>query len=387
MHNASSSKECVLLTGATGFLGGATLAEGLDASFANRWLCIVRAEGPTQARSRLQTNLARFMGAARAQTALSKIDIVVGDIAETTTFRDPRLSAATIILHLAAETSYRSRAKSQRVNVTGTRHMAELARTLPHLRRFVHVGTAMICGSSASQIVREEDYPSRFASHFVDYTKAKADAEVLLRDAYADIPIVVARPSIVVGHTTLGARPSASIFWMFRAGDRLRLVADDPCGGIDVVPVDWAARVLLFLASRTRLSHRVYHLSAGIQKRTLWRDLAAAFDRVEPGNAPRVYATFDPSDFSKLRWQFERLFGLDSPVKVAMLRAMREYYRFSSVGAKFCNERLAQEGVEAPPSLPDYLDACISEADPRTILEQFADDLGMFDAANLHAAE
>ncbi len=34
-----------------------------------------------------------------------------------------------------------------------------------------------------------------------------------------------------------------------------------------------------------------------------------------------------------------------------------------------------------PPSLPDYLAACISEADPRTILEQFADDFGMFEAA------
>lgn len=377
----------VLVTGATGFVGGATLAEGLESGYAHRWLCIVRGHDEAHARSRIHANLTRFMGAARASVALSQVDVIVGDIADIETFNDPRLLSITAILHLAAETSYRARAASRRVNICGTRNVAELARRAQNLKRIVYVGTAMICGKTARSPVQEGDYPSSSAEHFVEYTQAKAQAEIMLKNDFGELPIVVARPSIVVGHTVLGTRPSASIFWMIRAGDRLRLLTDEMCGGIDVVPVDWVARTLLFLADKTHLSYCVYHLSAGVQKRTLWRDLAKAFECIDPSAGKRIYSTFKPTQTDQLRSRFSEVFGLDHPLKVAMLRAMREYYKFCSISATFCNERLLREGAELPPSLTEYLAECLSDADPRSIIEQFADDLCMFDLASKHAAE
>ncbi|MDI7066993.1 SDR family oxidoreductase, partial [Klebsiella pneumoniae] len=48
------------------------------------------------------------------------------------------------------------------------------------------------------------------------YTQCKREDERLLRSTYPNLPLVVVRPSIVVGHTVLGTLPSASIFWVFR---------------------------------------------------------------------------------------------------------------------------------------------------------------------------
>ncbi|CAO3424300.1 hypothetical protein [Azospirillum argentinense] len=64
-----------------------------------------------------------------------------------------------------------------------------------------------------------------------------------------------------------------------------------------------------------------------------------------------------------------------------MLRAMRAYYQFSTLGVVFANERLTAEGFALPPTLSDYLAACLSAPANLSIVDQFADDLGMFDEA------
>jgi len=369
----------VLLTGATGFIAGAVLAQGLASGVADRWLCLVRGTDLDRARLRLLGNLERFMGHEAARAAMSAVEVVLGDLADLDRQDDGCLQAVTHVLHLAADTSFRARANCHLVNVAGTRALARRARRMPRLVRFIYGGTAMICGRDAPALVRETDYPAEGADHLVAYTRSKVDAENLLRLEFPDLPLVIARPSIVMGHTRLGCGPSSSIFWMFRAGDRLRLIADDPNGHIDVVPVDWTADMLLGLLLKPSLSHDVYHLSAGLERRTNWQALGAAFQRCDPAGGARRYDRIAADDRLALRTRFARTFGLARPVDVAMLRAMRAYYEFGALGVAFANDRLVAEGLPLPPSLPDYLQVCLSVPSGLSIIDQFADDLGMFE--------
>lgn len=369
----------VLLTGATGFIGGATLAHGLSAVPDARWLCLVRGDGVLHAHARLLENLVRFMGADAARAAMARVEIIVGDVTRPDSLEDQRLDAVTHILHLAADTSFRAQEHCHRVNVDGTRALAERARRMPGLIRFLYGGTAMICGGNPPPLVRESDDPAEAARHLVPYTRTKVAAEAMLRRDFPELPVVMARPSIVTGHRTLGCVPSSSIFWMFRAGDRLRLVAGALSGGIDVVPVDWTAECLTGLLTKPTLAHDVYHLSAGASARTRWSDLARAFERCDPLGGQRAYSRFEDGDWKTLRVRFEAAFGLNQPLKIAMLRAMRAYYQFSVLDVAFSNDRLIAEGFAPPPTLAEYLPVCLSAPANLTILDQFADDLGMFD--------
>jgi len=65
-----------------------------------------------------------------------------------------------------------------------------------------------------------------------------------LRDEVPGLPLIVARPSIVVGHSLYGRGVSSSIFWVFRMARLLEKFTCDLDQHIDVVPVDYCAKAL-----------------------------------------------------------------------------------------------------------------------------------------------
>ncbi|STK78288.1 HlyF [Escherichia coli] len=72
------------------------------------------------------------------------------------------------------------------------------------LKRFLHVGTAMSCTPHTGSLVKEESASSETGEHLVEYTHSKATIEYLMRKQCPDLPLLVARPSIIVGHSRLG---------------------------------------------------------------------------------------------------------------------------------------------------------------------------------------
>ncbi|SQC94123.1 Linear gramicidin synthase subunit D [Cedecea neteri] len=72
----------LLITGATGFLGGAVLARSLSESSFNTVLLLVRANSPQEGVARIRNNLANF-GCTEAQLAqINPENILLGDLAE-----------------------------------------------------------------------------------------------------------------------------------------------------------------------------------------------------------------------------------------------------------------------------------------------------------------
>lgn len=367
----------ILLTGATGLIGGAVLHRALEAGDDATWVCLVRCAGVEQGRQRIAARLARFTDAFTAQRLARKVEVVPGDFTRADLDRDPRLDDCTHVLHLAADTSWWGDERVYRTNHDGTLALARRAQAMPKLRRFLHVGTAMICGADAAAIVAETDYPAAEARHIVAYTVSKAATETSLAARFPDLPIVVARPSIVVGHASLGAGPSSSILWVLRAADALRMLPCAPESHVDVVPADWVAEMLVGLLTKPTLRHDLYHLSAGMSGRTTWAEVIAAFEAAEPSDGVRAFRPFDlAADRTVLRRRFGEVFGLDGPLKQAMLRAVRAYYAFCALDVTFANDRLLAEGFAPAPRLPAYLPVCLANA--ATIVEQFADDIEMF---------
>lgn len=367
----------ILLTGATGLIGGAVLHHALSSGDGHIWRCIVRAPDAEAGRRRVAGRLARFTDAGTAQALARRVEVVAGDFTRADIDHDPALDDVTHVLHLAADTSWRSDKRVHRTNHDGTLALARRAARMRNLRRFLHVGTAMICGGDPAPVVAERDYPHPAARHIVGYTASKARAETSLRDVLPDLPLVVARPSIVVGHATLGARPSSSILWALRAADRLRLLPCDPDVAADIVPADWTAAALHGLLFKPALAHDLYHLSAGEAGGSRWSALARAFEAADPAGGPRAMRRCDfTRERDLVKAHFAACFGLDGAVKHAMLRAFHAYAQFWTLGVAFDNARLLAEGFEPPPSLPDYLAVC--EATSGDVVEQFADDLDMF---------
>lgn len=366
----------ILLTGATGLIGGAVLHHALEQDDTTQWICLVRCGTVEQGRQRVAARLSRFTDPFTAQRLARKVEIVPGDFTRADLDMDPRLDGVTHVLHLAADTSWWGDERVHRTNHDGTLALARRARAMPGLLRFLHVGTAMICGGDAPSLVHEDAYPDRSAKHLVAYTVSKAAAEASLAEHFADLPIVVARPSIVVGHSKLGAAPSSSILWVVRAADRLRMLPCDPDSAVDIVPADWVAETLHGLLLKPVLKHRLYHVSGGTGAATRWRDLIRAFEAADPTDGIRAFTRFDLGDRAALRTRFAETFGLDGSLKQVMLRATRAYYAFCSLDLTFANDRLLGDGFAPPPALPVYLATCL--ANSSEIIDQFADDLEMF---------
>ncbi|MBL8551586.1 MAG: SDR family oxidoreductase [Hyphomonadaceae bacterium] len=339
----------VLVTGGTGLLGGAMIAH-LAARRDCRVLALVRGD----AEARLARSLARFGASSQG------VEIIHGDLAH---FEDPRLDDATHVAHAAANTSFKDAPGVREVNVDGALALARRMARAPRLERYVHVGTAFACGIGPGGGVRgallgEDDYPRADADHVVAYTRSKAEAELRLREI--DLPLVIARPSVIVGHSTLGCGPSASLFWFYRALDRLKRVPWPLESREDIVPVDFAAEAIVALLFKPELKHARYHISAGETSCCTWREIAAAFGGAE---AYRVMGEIaEDRD-----WAAEQ-FGEHAR---RILRAIELYCRFPSV--LFDNSRLMGEGVRAPPRFTDYLQLCLA-TDDRGINEQMNDD-------------
>jgi nucleoside-diphosphate-sugar epimerase len=365
--------QTVLLTGATGFLGGATAAELVSRHPTCQLLLLVRNRDEAPAAIRVRRSLARFVDAESVEAGLSHCTIVEGDLTDPATLADPRLDAATHVLHLAANTSFRSIRSVRQVNIFGTLALAERLRRMPSLRRFLHVGTAYICGADPPRLVHEDDYPRPNVRHLAEYTASKAECEMLLEQTVPELPLIVARPSVVVGHSRLGCLPSASIFWYYRTLDLLRRSPGPLDRRRDIVSVDYTASALVHLLGKPDLRHRRYHISAGEAANVSWREIATEFAACYGERAEEPYRVVDFAELVSERDRIRRILGNGDDEK--LLRAVEAYFRFGVHGPEaFDNRRLLEEGMLAPRRFTDWLRVCATLPANASVYRQMLDD-------------
>ena len=237
--------ETVLLTGATGFLGMEMLARLLERE-ATEVVCLVRAPSADAARARLDTVFARLYEEPPA--AAARVSAVPGDIGDeqlglTDADRDAILERVTSVVHCAASITFdQTLEHARRVNTGGAVRMLELSRELARrgrLRRHVHVSTAYVTGRYRGRFLETDlDLGQGFRN---TYERSKFEAERAIGEAADGLPVVIARPSIIVGDSRSGWTTAFNvIYWPMRAFSRglMDEVAIDPDGVADIVPVD-----------------------------------------------------------------------------------------------------------------------------------------------------
>lgn len=356
----------VLITGATGFLGGALCA--LLLARGSRLLAIVRGSSAQHAQQRLLASLARFLPDGQAESLLDQVEIIVGDAADPSTFESDAFHRATHVVHAAACTSFRSTREAWRSNVTATRLLADRMACVPNLERFLYVGTAYCCGAHPSPIVREDDSPRASHSYINEYTRTKAECETLLRSFADRLKLTIARPSVIVGHTALGVAPSSSLFWYYRALAALAVSPFAAGSRRDVVPVDYVAEALEFLLNLPHPRYCCYHLSAGESCSVAFEAIMRAFGVESP------CPTVTPAELGGMVAAVEPLVGApEQAAKVVRgLAACAEYAQLRVDW--FDNERLISEGFRKPPRFTDYLPRCLSTVGSKSIYDQMVDD-------------
>jgi nucleoside-diphosphate-sugar epimerase len=364
----------VFLTGATGFVGGAVAAAMAETEHFGSMLFLVRANSPAEGAERVYDSIARFMPAGRRPPVVYEHQIVIGDLGDNDTLSDARLDRITHVIHCAAVTSFAARNDIWPVNVQGTRRLARRFSNSVALQRFMYVGTAMACGTSArGPLVTESARLSPDTDHLVPYTASKASAETLLHSEFPELPLVTVRPSTVIGHTELGCAPSASLFWIVNVITMLNRFVCSPAARLDIIPVDYCAQAIVKLALKSSLRFSTYHVSAGKGGSVTVGELLEAFQGL---HATRLgqgdYQQVTESELTQLVHAF--VANVERVNPRVLRRALMLYGRFAQLDYMFDEIRLTGEGIPPAPSFLHYLGACHATTRHLSIRSQMAYD-------------
>lgn len=237
----SAAGDAVLLTGATGWLGG-YIARALLQSTPHRLICLVRGDP-----RRLMAALSAVPGW-RGEWS-SRVEALQGDLAAPGlglgSAQQEALSEGLVgVIHAGAMVNwvYPFSALAE-ANVGGTLSLLALAahRSTP----LVYVSSLACCWSlTASGVVDESTDPAEHLDGIhLDYVRTKAVAESLVRQAGAlGLPICVLRPGLIVSDTETGQHsPGDFLSALFRGCIEL-CAAPDLDWELEVCPVDEVAR-------------------------------------------------------------------------------------------------------------------------------------------------
>ena len=360
----------ILLTGGTGVVGGAIIVDLHARGLLADTLFMVRAANREEGLERLQANAQRF-----GLTGQIHVDqILCGDLGRSAEFAQmPELGTVTHVMHCAALATFSNNPQIWGLNVDGTLALAHAVFAHGNLQRWIQVGTAMSCGSGLQSPVSESwDTGNLKDDHMVPYTWSKVSAELALR-AIKGFPLVVARPSIIVGHSALGCAPSPSIFWVFRMAFALERFTCAPNERIDIIPADWCAQALNVLLLKDSLSYDLYHVSAGMNSSSTFTQLDDAYAKARGSDpiGPR-YEQVELDNLRSLVPLFQERLGKVN--RILILRALTLYGAFAQLNYVFDNQRIAAEGIAAAPPLASYLAACVASTEDIPMAEQMAYD-------------
>lgn len=263
--------ETVLVTGATGLVGGGVLRRMLHDAPATRAYVLVR-DTPSWQR------MACLLGSDAA-----RVIPVIGDLrrkglgieyhARRTLTRE-----VTLVVHSAADTNFsRPISESRLVNTEGTRELLALCRAFGQLRRFAYVSTAYVAGRREGIIRERDNGPSM--GWVNAYERSKYEAEAIVRRS--DCAFTIFRPSTIAcdgldGRVTqVNAVHRALRVYHRGLAAMMPGRAEHP---LDLVTTDYVVAAITRLALDPRAAGKTVHLCAGKGAINLGDLLDAAYE-------------------------------------------------------------------------------------------------------------
>jgi dihydroflavonol-4-reductase len=218
-----------MLTGATGFLGGALLRELLGRGWGVRVL--VR---PTSETMNLEGHERSF-------------ERVTGDLADRASLRRA-IDGCDTVFHVAARYSLWNLRPEEiyRDNVEGTRNVLETAGELG-VRRIVYTSTVGVLKAPADGCPADESSRAELCDLHGHYKRSKWQAEQVARELVArGLPVIIVNPATPVGPRDVKPTPTGRIIIDFTCG---RMFASTRTG-LNLVPVEDVAVGHILAAER-----------------------------------------------------------------------------------------------------------------------------------------
>jgi len=361
----------IFLTGATGLVGGELLVTLSKRQEVDKIYCLVRSQSEAEAIARLEQVFALHDDHFDRNRVVPVLGNLFDDNLTDSLKHNSGLNDVDVIVHSAANTSF-SRVNDdlvEKANIGGLTKILLWAKQLPHLKTFLYIGTATICGKDVKdRVVHEDESPNLEATHLVKYTYTKMKGELLIREHLPEEKILITRPSIIMGDSRSIVPRSPVILWAMATINHLRLIPVNEYAQLDIIPVDYAANAIVELLFAPNRHYHVYHISAGEGGATtankLSKTLSAYFDEMPPFNfinksmlnqvkhwaknrlAPdsELYSYREYLDYWKDTFQ-------DKSKLRVLFSGLDPYLEFMELGHVFDNARLLED-VDIPNSTP-----------------------------------
>ena len=251
----------ILITGATGFLGGQLTQRLVNQGYK---VCILRRE---------HSSLGE----------LKDLDIehFIGDITHLSSIRKAT-QGVDVVCHLAGLVGYSKTMRSpmEKVNVTGTQNVIQAC--LENKARLVHISSVVAFGASFDKTIRNEQSPYNLSHLNLGYFETKKKAEHLVQQAVSmhQLDATILNPSTIYGpgDAKKGSR-----------GIQLKVVKGQfpfyTSGGVNVVDVEDVTKAIESAIQNGRTGHR--YIIAG--DNILIKDLFHIIAKEAQSKKPYIY--------------------------------------------------------------------------------------------------
>lgn len=255
------------MTGATGVLGRDLVKQILDTT-SDELIVLARSSHKHKAEERVKKLLAPKI----KPEQFKRIRVLEGDVTIPNLGLSQELierlgSEVDDFFHVAALTALNgSEEDCMRINYFGTEQALHIARVWcfkGKLKKFVYFSTAYAAGSLKKCHSLESELPKN-PGHANFYESSKYRSENKVRESMAEgLPVIIIRPSIVVGHSETGEVSDFNViypfFKLFAHGVISKLVGRAH-HKFNIVPIDFVVNATLALSKNQANIGKTFHL-------------------------------------------------------------------------------------------------------------------------------
>ena len=246
------------------------------------------------------------------------------------------------------------REMAETLNMGGTREVLELGRVCDHLRSLVIHSSAFVSGNRKGLVLEDELNEGQSFHSSVEETLGRA--ERCARAAMNELPIVVLRPTQIIGDSTTGEvdrldGPYTLIVLILNAPQDLMIPL--PTRGeapMHLVPVDYVVRAARIIGRDDSAAGRTFHLA---DRRPL--TVRRVFEEVARSAGKREPAGYIPSKLTRALLRTPG-FGKVSKAQRAFVDLISTSVRYDTSHSQ---ELLAESGISCPP-FESYVDQLVA---------------------------
>lgn len=266
----------LLLTGATGYLGSYLTSEFLTTTDVRLYL-LIRGRDKNQIEQKLWKAMQLHMDFHRFHELLqTRLKIIQGDLSLDGLGLEPGIHSELMteidsIMHCAAVLNRKSYKKCFKVNLKGTLEMIILAKKINQhrpLKRFSFISSVSVAGIRNNEHLREEEMIDWDREDYDPYAITKKFCEQMVRSLLPEIPFTIFRPSSIIGDTRFPQTTQFSMVYPMALFAGLPVLPVKKSWKLDIVPADFACRVIAAIHTKQKTQYDTYHVSAGRQAPT-----------------------------------------------------------------------------------------------------------------------